>query len=373
MNKKSAIIIGAGIAGLAMARALAVKGYQVKVFDRSDFATGASVRNFGMVWPIGQPGDLYQTAMRSRDIWKSMGKEKAFWFRETGSLHLAYHEDEWNMLQELGGIFGKERNISILDPEDVFEKSPAVVRDGLFGGLFSSDELIVDPREAIANTAIYLNHKMQVEFTWNVCITAVDGQTVYTSDGHMHEADIVIICSGADLETLYPEEFRKLQITKCKLQMMRIMSQDGWDIGPALCGGLSLTHYKSFAAASSLPPLKKRYEKELPEYINYGIHVMVSQNGNSELTIGDSHEYGPTHDPFDRKHINDMILKYLKTFARFRENSILETWNGVYAKITSGESHLFISPEPGVYLFNGLGGNGMTLSFGLAEQLAERL
>lgn len=34
MNKKSAIVIGAGIVGLAMARALAIKNYEVIVFER---------------------------------------------------------------------------------------------------------------------------------------------------------------------------------------------------------------------------------------------------------------------------------------------------------------------------------------------------
>jgi hypothetical protein len=41
----------------------------------------------------------------------------------------------------------------------------------------------------------------------------------------------------------------------------------------------------------------------------------------------------------------------------------------VYAKLTNGESNLFESPESGVYIFNGLGGAGMTRSFGLAEEI----
>jgi len=51
--KKKAIVVGAGIVGLAVTRALVIKGYQVEVFDRSAFAVGASIRNFGMIWPIG--------------------------------------------------------------------------------------------------------------------------------------------------------------------------------------------------------------------------------------------------------------------------------------------------------------------------------
>ena len=52
MNNKSAIVVGAGILGLATARALAQKGYQVTVIEKSQFSLGASVRNFGMLWPV---------------------------------------------------------------------------------------------------------------------------------------------------------------------------------------------------------------------------------------------------------------------------------------------------------------------------------
>ena len=49
MTKKKAIVVGAGIVGLATAKSLAEKGYQVDVFDKSQFSLGASVRNFGML------------------------------------------------------------------------------------------------------------------------------------------------------------------------------------------------------------------------------------------------------------------------------------------------------------------------------------
>jgi len=376
MDKRTAIVIGAGIVGLATARSLAKRGFSVKVFERTNKATGASIRNFGMIWPVGQTaGKMYERAIRSRNIWKEIAQQGHIWHDPVGSLHLAYHPDEWQVLEELYEVFTKEgRQVTLLNKDQIAERSPASVQQNLLGGLFSADEIIVDPRESIAALPAYLQEQLHVEFHWGKCVSYIADQTVYIGNDEEHAADLIFIASGADFETLYPEIFSKIPLTKCKLQMMRLKSQpDSWRIGPALCGGLSLIHYKSFTAASSLPALAKRYQEEMSEYLRWGIHVMVSQNGKGELTIGDSHEYAMTHDPFDKEFINTMILDYLKKFAQFKDWTVSESWNGVYPKLTNGDTDLFTSPEPYVYIVNGLGGAGMTLSFGFAEELVAGL
>ena len=371
----SAIVIGAGIVGLAVARALAVKGFSVNVFDRSQKAVGASIRNFGMIWPIGQPsGELYNRAIRSRNIWKEIGDHGAFWYGALGSLHLAYEQDEWQVIEELFNEFEDERKVELLRAKDVPNFSNAVVQKNLLGGLFSPGELVVDPREAIAALPHFLSAKYAVEFSFGKCVHSISGNTVQIGGAEKKQADIIFICSGTDIEILYPDTYDLNDLTKCKLQMMRLAAQPGgWKIGPVLCGGLSLIHYKSFNAASSLKNLKERYQKEMQDYLDWGIHVMVSQNGRGELTIGDSHEYGLTHDPFDKTFINNMILDYLKKFADFKDWSLIESWNGLYTKHAQGDPHIFLSPAPGVYILNALGGAGMTLSFGLAEEVVELL
>jgi FAD dependent oxidoreductase TIGR03364 len=374
MAKKSAIVVGAGIVGIAVARALALKGFLVDVYERNPKASGASVRNFGMVWPIGQPaGKLYERAVRSRNIWKEIGDSSRLWYDPVGSLHLAYHQMEWQVLQELFDAFKEEgRDVRLLNPYEVRSRSGIVKRENCFGGLYSGEELIVDPREAIAFLPEYFQSTLNIQFHWEKAVTVASSGKII-SGSERFDADLIFICSGSDFKTLYPAEFEKFPLTKCKLQMMRLKEEGSPRIGASLCGGLSLIHYPSFRAASSLKELRQHYEKEMPEYLKWGIHVMVSQNHLGHLTVGDSHEYGLSPDPFDKQCINELILKYLKQFTALNNPKLIETWNGVYGKLTNNGTEIFYSPEPGVYIVNGVGGTGMTMSFGFAEEIINTL
>ncbi|MEP6926533.1 MAG: TIGR03364 family FAD-dependent oxidoreductase [Ginsengibacter sp.] len=371
----AAIVIGAGIVGLATARALSLAGFDVTVIERSGRAIGASVRNFGMIWPIGQPdGMLYHRAIRSRNVWKEIAEKAGFGYDECGSLHTAYHEDEWQVLQELHEAFNKNnRRVCLLTKSEIAGKINGVNSQNLIGGLFSETEMIIDPGEAMAVLPCYLSATHNIHFIWNKTVNAVEKHKVWMGEEFM-QADIICVCSGADFETLFPEKFSELKITKCKLQMMRFVNADAnFKMGTSLCGGLSLIHYESFKAALSLPLLKERFQHEMSEFLKLGIHVMVAQNGKGELTVGDSHEYGLTFTPFDEAYINKLILTYLKTFALTDNWRMIQSWHGIYPKMTNGKTDLFLKTEDSVYIINGLGGAGMTLSFGYAEEVVKLL
>lgn len=74
-----------------------------------------------------------------------------------------------------------------------------------------------------------------------------------------------------------------------------------------------------------------------------GIHVLVSQNGRGELTIGDSHEYGEEIEPFDKTEIDEWVLGYLKTFLDAPGLQIASRWHGTYVKHKS-EPYIVIHP-----------------------------
>lgn len=373
-TQNTAIVIGAGIVGLAITRALQAKGWSVTIIERYPKAQGASVRNFGMIWPVGQPqGPAFERAMRSREIWLEMSEKAEFFAERTGSLHLAYSDLEMQVVNEYVSAMQGIKSAESLNPDQTRLKSPSAVIEGLKGALWTEEECIVDPREAISKTAEYLQSLPGVEFFWNRAVTRVEGNTVWSGQ-KTWSADKVFVCSGADFETLYPELFETTPITKCKLQMMRLVQQpQDWRIGPPLCAGLSFIHYKGFSVSPSLERLKETYQDQYPELLELGIHVMVSQNGLGELTIGDSHEYGLNLSPFDQTHINDLILNFLKTFAQFKDWRIGSAWHGVYPKMTNGSTEFIHNVDHTVTIVNGMGGNGMTLSFGLGEEVVKDL
>lgn len=364
-------VIGAGIVGLAMSYHLASKGKKVVLFERNSKAISASIRNFGLVWPIGQTaGKMHDRAMRSRRTWKELAAATGLQCQETGSLHLAYENDELAVLEEfVQAVPGNGYSCELVSPSQIGKYTTAVKTNGLKGALWSASEMTVNPRQASAAIAKYLEEHLEVTVRFSTAVNGISMPYIETKDERW-KVDEVFVCSGADFETLYPAQFAAAPLKKCKLQMMRTVPQPGnWQLGPALCAGLTLGHYAAFESCKTLEPLKQRFAQEMPEYVKWGIHLLVSQNGAGELTIGDSHEYGPDFEPFDKAFINELILQYMHTFLQAPEYTIQEQWHGIYPKLTNGKTDLVFSPEKNVTIVNGLGGAGMTLSFGLAEEV----
>jgi D-hydroxyproline dehydrogenase subunit beta len=363
-------VVGAGILGLAHAYQLARRGRRVVVLERHPRATGASIRNFGMLWPIGQPfGPMRALARASLQVWLEVLASGGFWHERAGSLHLAYRDDEAHVLKE----FAQESRthgevVELLSPTQVRARSATVKRVGLQLALWSRDEVCVDPREVVAGMPQWLQRDYAVDFHFGCHVTAVSLPDVRSGE-RTWSAQRLWLCCGDQLDTLYARQIAECGLARCKLQMMRSLPGDNaWRIGPMLAAGLTLRHYDSFRDCNSLPALKQRIARESPWYDRYGIHVLVSQNGHGELTIGDSHEYDAAIEPFDKAEIDEWILAYLKTFLDAPELRIASRWNGTYVK-HSTQPYVVIHPEPNVVAITGVGGAGMTLSFGLAGQV----
>jgi len=232
-------VIGGGILGLAHAFELARRGSSVVLFERGSSATGASIRNFGMIWPIGQPaGQMHSIAMRSREIWLEVLSQSRLPSLDTGSLHLAYRDDEAEVLREFAEI-GPAAGYPCewMNHEEVLQRSNAVNPENLRGGLWSTTELTVDPRRIVAGMAEYLRSE-GAEIHFGTAVRRID-LPVVEAGAREWSFDRAIVCSGDDFATLFPDIFERSGLTRCKLQMMRTAPQPGgWQLGPALAAGL---------------------------------------------------------------------------------------------------------------------------------------
>ena len=106
----------------------------------------------------------------------------------------------------------------------------------------------------------------------------------------------------------------------------------------------------------------------MAEYERWAIHTLVSQTADGALTLGDSHEYGLDVDVFNKTEIDELVMRNVRTFLMAPDLAIAQRWYGVYSKHPD-KSYVAIDAAPGVRIVTAVGGSGMTLSFGLAEQM----
>ncbi|MBD3676064.1 MAG: TIGR03364 family FAD-dependent oxidoreductase [Planctomycetaceae bacterium] len=360
-------VIGGGIVGLANAWMAAKRNLKVLLLERTSVAQGASVRNFGMIWPVGQPaGELHDIALRSRNYWLELSEAGAIDLETCGSLHLAHNDDEWAVLEEFAslGTFG----VQLLTPAETCERSPLVNPVGLCGALWSDSEIRVHPRTASAKIAHWLTETQNVDCRFKTPVVGIDDGEVIAADGTRWSAEKILVCSGSDLQTLYPDVFATSGLKLCKLQMLKSVSQPGLPSNlPHIASGLTLRHYASFEVCPSLQQLKTRIAEQTPELDRYGIHVMASTFPQGQIILGDSHEYDEAITPFDSTEIDDLMLRELRKVICLNDWEIAERWHGIYSK--HPEVPIFsATPEPNVHILVGPGGAGMTMSFGLAER-----
>lgn len=364
------IVIGGGIVGLAHAWMAAQRGLRVQLIERARSAQGASVRNFGMIWPIGQPaGELNEIALRSRDHWLSLNSAGVVTVEQCGSIHAAHRSDELAVLKEF--CDSGQHAVQMLTADEVIQRASIVNPQGLLGAMFSPSEMRVNPRIAPSQIATWLKDRYSVNCCFNTMVTEVDDHTAYAS-GHRHwSADRIVICSGSDLQTLFPDLLQNSGLRLCKLQMLKAIQPHSARSMPHIASGLTLRHYPSFSVCPTQHELKERIASETPELDRFGIHVMASAFDNGDVLLGDSHEYDEEISPFDKAEIDELLLRELRKVIRLDDWTIHERWHGIYAK--HSQWPVFESQAmPGVSVFVGTGGAGMTMAFGLAERAWKR-
>ncbi len=359
------VIVGRGIVGLAHALAAARAGLSVAVIDRETRAIGASIRNFGFVTVTGQrAGISWRRALRSRDVWQEVAEPAGIIVHQRGLLMCARRAEAAAVAEEFcAGPMGA--GCRVLRGE----KIPPGLSPYLHAVLHSPHELRVESRDAIPRLESWLAAEHGVAFLPRAAVFSVETGRVHTAAGAIL-GEHVVVCPGADLVSLFPQEFSRRGVTLCKLHMLRV-EFPGFYLSAPVMSDLGMLRYLGYADAPSLPALRARLEAEQPAWLADGIHLIAVQNRDGSLVVGDSHHYDDSPDPFQPHEVDARILAEYAEVVAAPPPVVAERWTGVYP---SGPEPAFCAaPLPGVRLVSVTSGTGASTAFAIAEEVVAEL
>lgn len=356
-------VVGAGVVGLAHALAAARLGQRVVVVDRDAQANGASVRNFGFVTVTGQArGAVWRRARRSAEVWNEVAGPAGIEVLQRG-LTMVARRPEARAVLEAFLETEMAKGCAWREVGDLSDRLPG--RGEVLGALTSQVDLRVESRAAIPRLAAWLAAAHGIVFLRGVAVRGVETGRLETSAGVIR-AEAIVVCPGDDLVTLFPEHFVRAEVTRCKLQMLRL-ADPGWRLPAPVMSDLGLVRYRGYADLAQAEPLRARLRAEQAKHLEHGVHLIVTQSADGSLVVGDSHHYAATPDPFARDDVDALILdEFAQVFGQ-APPPVLERWTGTYAS-AAGHS-LVETPAQGVRLVTVTSGTGASTAFGLAEEV----
>jgi FAD dependent oxidoreductase TIGR03364 len=275
-------------------------------------------------------------------------------------------------LRVLDDFLGSEmaEGCRLLSATEARRRCPALAAPTLAAVMESSLELRVDSRLAIPRLAEWLAQARGVTFVRSTRVLDIDVPMVRTSRGSF-EADRVAVCPGDDLNGLYAQRLASCELTRCKLQMLRLAAP-GFTLPATLMSDLGLARYLGYAALESAGPLKARLLAEQPEQLRNGVHLIVVQGADGSLVVGDSHHYAPTPDPFGSSAVDALILDEYRAALGLEPPPVIERWTGTYAS-AANPGVLFDTPQPNVRIAIVTCGAGASTGFAIGEEVVADL
>jgi len=204
------IIVGAGVAGLAIGWRLAQKGCSVEILERGVAGRGATWASAGMIAPgaeLEAPGDaLAQFAREARRKWPDFAHEiesasgQSIGYAEPGSLLVAQTAERARVLQEKAAVLAAGgSNVAWLPRQAAIGREPLLSGD-LDGALHVCDDAHVDNRAladalraACAAAGVSLREQCDVR---SILVEGERARGVVTSSGAI-PAHLIVLACGA--------------------------------------------------------------------------------------------------------------------------------------------------------------------------------
>ncbi len=242
-------VIGAGLAGVSAARALARAGFCVHIFEaQSAAAQGASGNPIGIYHPLfsrdyNLASQLFDCGIRKTLGWISelnaggYVKEPSLMHHACGVLQIAQSADESLSWQKAIDEFGFDSKwLSYLSAKDCALTCdsdlalPGFTNQSFHGfshgGLWSaSGGWISPPRFIDAMLSDAQNHGAKISYASRVKSISKDG-VVFLDSGETRKFDHVVVCSGEMLSDLFPNAQLGITPIACSLDIYDVRNSE---------------------------------------------------------------------------------------------------------------------------------------------------
>ena len=329
------MVAGGGIVGTWHAFELVQAGFSVDHLEADAGPTGASVRNFGLVWVSGRrSGEELDVAQRARRRWEEVGTDvPGLGFRATGSLTVAANATERDVMEAFARHpDAAPRAVTFLEPEDVRRCNPAV-RGDVAGALHCAADAVVEPRHALGALRQHLTTSAPDRYRFHPGrrVVAVGPRTLVDTAGTRWAGDLAVVATGAAYDHLpgaraadRPVAPRAAADARDGAVRRRTHHVAGRRRQPALLPGLR----------GGAP--RRVGNRRAPWPREHHLQLLLVQRPDGGLTIGDTHAYG---EPFDFALAEEPTEELLARAARILGADlppVRRRWEGVYSQCTDG-------------------------------------
>ena len=363
------VVVGAGIVGLAHAWAAVSRGLRVTVVERDHACVGASVRNFGFVTVTGQgEGDTWRRARRSRDVWADIAPRAGIRIEHRGLWMLARRPEAGAVLEAFAAT-PMGRDCDLHTAAEAGARAPHLRCDRASCALYSPHELRVESRDAVPKLARWLAAEHGVRFVFGEAVLDIDAPRVTTSR-QVLRGERVVLCPGTELTGLAARHLARHDLGLTRLQMLRVVPDEGLRLAAAVMSDLSLVRYRGYATLPEAAVLRARLEHEAAAELAHGIHLIVVQGEDGSLVVGDSHHAQRSASPFASEEVDELILRELRQVLDLGRLRVQERWVGTYPVGGGGDALV----EPCGELLRVVvvtSGTGASTAFALAEDVMD--